>query len=77
MSQAAQSIHALVAGFATRVRPEPCRCERLAFPHRRDHDCDDRAEFLRDDAADYRRQQQAEWAADRAQDANAINRGEQ
>jgi len=46
----------------------------LPFPHRHDRDCDDLSDYLADDAADYRRQQQAEWAADRAQDANAINR---
>jgi hypothetical protein len=71
---AADSIHALVAGFATRV--EPCRCDRLAFPHRHDQNCADHAAHLADDAADDRRQQQAEWNADRAQDANAINRGD-
>lgn len=57
-----------------RLRPPPCKCERLPFPHRHDRDCDEFADYLADDAADYRRQQQAEWAADRAQDANAINR---
>lgn len=60
-----------------RLRPPPCRCERLPFPHRQDRDCDEFADYLADDAADYRRQQQAEWAADRAQDARAVNRERQ
>ena len=71
---AADSLHALVAGFATKVRPEPCRCDRLGFPHRRDYECDDHAELTQAEADADRRQQAAEWAADRAQDARAINR---
>ena len=68
-------------------RPRPCRCPAHPFPHRRSRWCGvaeawaaedaDDEEYLADDAADYRRQEQAEWNADRAQDARAINRGDQ
>ena len=28
------------------IKPEPCNCERLSFPHRHGHACEDYAEIL-------------------------------
>jgi len=49
-------------------KPPACTCPRLDFPHRRTYDCAEP-----DYADDTDEQQAREWAADRAQDAAAIN----
>jgi len=50
-------------------KPAPCTCPRWPFPHRMTYDCAEPG-TERDEIAE---QQAREWAADRADDAAAIN----